>query len=101
MGWLGRGLLSIYSSKGGNPHLSQLRTDCLAPVSKFNYILAHTIFMGSRKLSSSVCHRVRRYLTSLWMLYGIVSGQPRSVHRGIRMEDGTKVWTLSDFLITS
>jgi hypothetical protein len=27
--------------QGGSPHLSQIRTDRLAPVSKFDYVLAH------------------------------------------------------------
>jgi hypothetical protein len=39
------------SSKGGSPRLSQLRIDRLTPVSKFSYVLAHTRFMGFRKLS--------------------------------------------------
>jgi hypothetical protein len=42
----------IRSSKGGSPHLCQLRTDHLAPGKKFDYALAHTGFMGSLKLSS-------------------------------------------------
>jgi hypothetical protein len=42
----------IRSSKGGSPYLCQLRTDRLAPVNKFDYVLTHTGFMGSRKLSS-------------------------------------------------
>jgi hypothetical protein len=42
--------------QGGSPHLCRLRTDHLALVSKFDYVLAHIGFMGSRKLSSVVCH---------------------------------------------
>jgi hypothetical protein len=42
----------IQSSEGGSPHLSQLRIDRLAPVSKFNYVLTHTRFMISHKLSN-------------------------------------------------
>jgi hypothetical protein len=42
----------IRSSKGGSPCLRQLRTNRLAPVNKIDYVLAHTGFMGSRKLSS-------------------------------------------------
>jgi hypothetical protein len=45
---------------------------------------------GIPKLSSFVCHQVGRYLTTLFMLYRIVSGHPRCVRRGIRMEDGTR-----------
>jgi hypothetical protein len=46
---------------------------------------------GISKLSSFMCLRVGRYPTSLWMLYGIVSGHPRCVRRGIRVEDDTRV----------
>jgi hypothetical protein len=42
----------IQSSEGGRPRLCQLRTDRLAPVNKIDYVLVHTGFMGSRKLSS-------------------------------------------------
>jgi hypothetical protein len=49
----------IRSSEGGSPHLSRLRTDHLASVSKFDYVLAHLGFMRSRKLSSFDGHRVR------------------------------------------
>jgi hypothetical protein len=46
----------VQSSEGGSPYLIQLRTDRLAPVSKFDYVLAHMEFMGSCKLSSFVGH---------------------------------------------
>jgi hypothetical protein len=42
----------IEISEVGSPCLCRLRTDCMAPVSKFNYVLTHTGFMGSHKLSS-------------------------------------------------
>jgi hypothetical protein len=42
----------IQSSEGGSPCLSQLRTDRLASMSKFDYVLTHMRFMGSHKLSS-------------------------------------------------
>jgi hypothetical protein len=42
----------IRGSEGGSPCLCRLKTDCLAPVNKINYILVHTGFMGSHKLSS-------------------------------------------------
>jgi hypothetical protein len=42
----------IQSSEGGSPRLCRLRTDRLAPVNEIDYVLAHTGFMGSRKLSS-------------------------------------------------
>jgi hypothetical protein len=49
----------------------------LAPVSKFDYVLAHTRFMESRKLSSFDGHRVGRSLTSTVVMYtGIVYGPP-------------------------
>jgi hypothetical protein len=46
----------VWNSEGGSPHLSQLRTDHLTPMSKFDYLLMHIVFMGSRKLSSFVGH---------------------------------------------
>jgi hypothetical protein len=42
----------IWSFEGGSRRLCQLRTDHLAPVNKIDYVLAHTVFMGSPKLSS-------------------------------------------------
>jgi hypothetical protein len=42
----------VRSSSGGSPHLCRLRTNRLAPVKKIDYVLAHMVFMGSRKLSS-------------------------------------------------
>jgi hypothetical protein len=56
IGWEGRGEVCchVQSSEGGSPCLCQLRTDRLASVSKFDYVLAHTGFMGSHKLSSFV-----------------------------------------------
>jgi hypothetical protein len=41
----------IQSSEGGSPRLCRLRID-RAPVNKIDYVLAHTGFMMSRKLSS-------------------------------------------------
>jgi hypothetical protein len=45
----------VRSSEGGRPCLSKLRTDRLALVRKFDYVLTHTRFMASNKLSSVVC----------------------------------------------
>jgi hypothetical protein len=42
----------IRSSEGSSPHLCRLKTDHLAPVNKIDYLLAHTGFLGSHKLSS-------------------------------------------------
>jgi hypothetical protein len=56
MGRSGRGLFSCLELRGGSPHLCQLRTGHLAPVSKFDYILTHTGYLESRKLSSFVGH---------------------------------------------
>jgi hypothetical protein len=42
----------VQSSEGGSPRLCQLWTDHLAPVNKIDYVLAHTRFMRSCKLSS-------------------------------------------------
>jgi hypothetical protein len=41
----------IRSSEGGSPRLCRLRTDHLAPQNKIGYVLVHTGFMRSRKLS--------------------------------------------------
>jgi hypothetical protein len=49
----------IRSSEGGSPHLSQLRTDRLDRVSKIDYILVYTRFVGSHKLSSFDGRRLR------------------------------------------
>jgi hypothetical protein len=56
--WMGRrmsGLDCKFKAPRWSPRLRELRTDRLAPVSKFDYVLVHTGFMGSRKLSSFVC----------------------------------------------
>jgi hypothetical protein len=63
------GLFSCLKLRGGSPHLCRLRTNRLAPVSKFDYVLTHTGLMGSCKLSSFDCHRVGRYLTSPIVIY--------------------------------
>jgi hypothetical protein len=42
----------VWSFEGGSPRLSRLRTDHLAPMSKFDYVLTHMRFMVSCKLSS-------------------------------------------------
>jgi hypothetical protein len=46
------GLFSCSELRGGSSCLNRLRTDCLTPLSKFDYVLTHTGFMASRKLSS-------------------------------------------------
>jgi hypothetical protein len=51
--------------QGSSPHLSQLRTDRLAPVSKFDYVLAHMGFMGSAKLVASCVVETEAILTYL------------------------------------
>jgi hypothetical protein len=65
-GWEGQSVehFHIRTSEGGSPHLSWLRTNRLALVRKFDYVLAHTRFMGSHELSSFDGHRVGRYLTT-------------------------------------
>jgi hypothetical protein len=56
----------VRSSKGGSPHLCQLRATSFGPWgTSIDYVLAHTGFMGSCKLSSFDGHRVGRCLTSL------------------------------------
>jgi hypothetical protein len=49
------GLISDLELLGGIPCLCQLRTDRLASVSKFDYVLAHAGFMGPCK-HSSLCN---------------------------------------------
>jgi hypothetical protein len=74
------GLFSYSELQGGSLNLCWLRTDCLAQVSKFDYVLTHTRFMGSLKLSSFDGRRVGRYLTSHTMMYtGIVYGLPMDI----------------------
>jgi hypothetical protein len=51
MGRSESGPFDIQNFDGGSPHLCRLRTDRLAPVSKFDYVLAHTGHMESHKLS--------------------------------------------------
>jgi hypothetical protein len=69
------GPFDIQSSGGGSPYLCRLRTDRLAPVSKFNYVLTHTRYMESCKLSSFDGRRVGQSLTSPIVMYtGIVYG---------------------------
>jgi hypothetical protein len=47
--------MSDWELQGGSPRPCRLRTDRLALVNKFDYVLAHAGFMGSRK-SSSFCN---------------------------------------------
>jgi hypothetical protein len=54
MGRSERGLFSCSELRGGSPCLCRLRTDHLALVSKFNYVLVHTGFIESQKHSSFV-----------------------------------------------
>jgi hypothetical protein len=42
----------------GESGLCRLRTDHLTPVNKIDYVMVHTGFMGSHKLSSFDGHRV-------------------------------------------
>jgi hypothetical protein len=78
MGRSRRGLFSCLELQGGSPCLCQLRTDRLALVSKFDYILAHTRFMGSHKFSRFIGRQVGQYPTiplgcirdSAWATHG-------------------------------
>jgi hypothetical protein len=63
------GLFLCIELRGGSPRLYQLMTDRLAPESKFDYVLMHTGFIGSHKLSTFNGRRVGRYLTSPAMMY--------------------------------
>jgi hypothetical protein len=46
----------VWSSESGSPRLCRLRTDHLALVSKFGYVLTRAGFIGSHKISSIMCH---------------------------------------------
>jgi hypothetical protein len=71
------GLISYSELRGGSLHPCWLRTDHLAQVSKFDYVLLHTGFMGSRKLSSFDGCQVGQSLTSSIVMYtGIVYRPP-------------------------
>jgi hypothetical protein len=52
----GRALFTCSELRGGSPRLCRLRTDRLAPVSKFDYVVARAGFMGSHKFSSFIGH---------------------------------------------
>jgi hypothetical protein len=62
-------LMSDLELWGGSPRPCRLRIDRLASVSKLDYLLAHTGFVGSRKLSNFGSHRVGRSLTSPTVMY--------------------------------
>jgi hypothetical protein len=51
-GWEGRRVeyFDVQSSEGVSLCLCQLMTDCLAPVDKIDYAVAHTRFMGPTNL---------------------------------------------------
>jgi hypothetical protein len=52
MRWVRVVCFYVQSSEGGSPRLCRLRTDCVAPVSNIDYVLAHMGFMESCKLCS-------------------------------------------------
>jgi hypothetical protein len=63
---------------GGSPRLCQLRTTSVGPCgTSTDYVLTHTEFMGSHKLSNFDSRRVGRSLTSPAVMYTeIVYGPP-------------------------
>jgi hypothetical protein len=78
----------VQSSEGGSFRLSQLRTDRLAPVCKFDYVLVHAGFMGSCKLNCLDSGQDERYPTIHTTMYtGIVYGPPMDIPERYRMED--------------
>jgi hypothetical protein len=92
MGRSGEVCCLVQSSKGGSFHLCRLRTNRLAPVSKFDYVLAHAGFMGSCKHSSFIGHWDGSYPTIPAVMYiGIVHGPPTDAHRGIAWRTCTRV----------
>jgi hypothetical protein len=90
----------IRSSGGGSTHLSRLRTDRLALVSKLNYVLTHMRFTGSHKLSTFDGHRVGWYPTILTECTWDTMWPPTDACRGIAWKTCTRVrWTRLDSLI--
>jgi hypothetical protein len=77
MGMSESGLFSYSEFQGGSPYPCRLRTNCLSPLSKFDYVLAHAGHMESCKLSSFDGHRVGWSLTSPVVMHiRIVYGPP-------------------------
>jgi hypothetical protein len=102
--WMGRsrrGLLSCSDLQGGSPSLSRLRTNRLALVIKFDYVLAHTGFMGSHKFISFDDRWVGWHPTTLAVMYtGIVYGPPTDARRAIMWKTCIGVrWARLDSLI--
>jgi hypothetical protein len=81
--------LNVWSSKVGSPHLSRLWTNHLVPVSKFDYVLTHTRFMGSHKLSSIVCRLVGHTLP---LLTDVIWDSVQATHR---LPTEVLVWTMT------
>jgi hypothetical protein len=82
------GLFSCSELRRGSAGTCRLRTDRLALVSKFDYVLTHTGFIGSRKHSSFDGCLVGRYLTSPVVMYtGILYEPPTDSPERYHMED--------------
>jgi hypothetical protein len=72
------GLISDLELWCGSPFLCQMRTNRVAPMNKIDYVLAHTGFMWSYKLSSFDGRWVGQSLTNHVVMYiGIVYGSPK------------------------
>jgi hypothetical protein len=83
----------IRNSEGGSPHLCRLRTASVEPCgTSIDYVLAHTEFIGSHKLSSFDGCWVGRHSTILHSGIGIVWGPPTDAHWGIAWKTCTRVW---------
>jgi hypothetical protein len=70
----------VWSSEGGSPHLCQLRTTCLAPGNKFDYVLVHTGLWGPANLVVLIVAKlddISPYLTNVhWDSVGATHGCP-------------------------
>jgi hypothetical protein len=97
------GQMSDSELRGGSLRLCRLRTMSIGPcVTSIDYVLVHTRFMESRKLSSFDSHRVGRYFTSLAVMHtGIVYDHPRIAQCVVSREKRTlgKGGTRPDSLI--
>jgi hypothetical protein len=93
----------IRSSKGGSHHLCHLRPMTVGPWgSSIDYVLAHTFFMGSCKVSRFDCHWVGRHPTTPIVMYTGIVYEPLmdSPECGIAWKMCTRVrWAWLDSLI--
>jgi hypothetical protein len=71
----------VRSSERSSPHLCQLRAECLAPVSKIDYVLTHMGLWGPANLGASTVAELDDTLPrlkdvhwdSVWTTHGCLS----------------------------